>query len=1303
MCDLLREEEHMTATGANTREFRLLGPLEVRSGGRVLNLGPPQRRALLAILLLHANEVVPRDRLIDTLWSGDPPTTAVYALHNHISELRKLLGARFLPRAQAGYTLSVDDDALDVRRFERLVDEGRRALPSDPGTAADLLRDALALWRGEPLVDVTYATFAQPEIRRLEGLRAAVVEDRIEADLALGRHGALVAELDALVTQFPLRERLYGQLMLALYRSGRQADALALYRRARTVLIDELGIEPGHDLQRLERAILGHDEELDLTPAAAARATTPTPAGNEPDRSLKHVRKLVTVVVCGLGASAKDGEHLDPESLEPLMRHACDAVRGRLERHGGSAIPSPGDEVVVVFGIPAVHEDDAVRATRGAEEARAALAELTAELEVRRGIRFVAGIGIAADEVMATTNHDGAPLISGDVVATARHLGEHASPGDIVVSPEIKDLLGDSVTLHPLASGDGSGYLVREIDPGVRSPRRRLPLVGRDAELASLSEVLDRAVRDRSCRLVTIIGPAGIGKSRLIDEFLSGREGVTIARGRCLPYGEGITFWPIVEVVNELASIRDDDSVEAVRAKVSGLLPSQEDAAAVTALVTDSPEAVSGAPEETYLAVRRLFEAIAEAHPLVVVFDDLQWAEPTLLDLLEYLVGWSRDRAIVLCCLARPELLASRPTWALPASHADVLALEPLEPAAATELAHRLLGSGGPPPAALERIVRTAGGNPLFLEELARVLVEDGSLGHDDARTPALPRSLSALLAARLEQLEPDELAVIERAAAIGEIFWWGAVKELASPELAPRVGRTLQALVRKQLIAPSDSSFAAEDAFRFGHILVRDAAYARATKGVRADFHERFSQWLETRAGEGVREYDELIGYQLEQACHYRRELAPDDARADGLAGRAAASLGAAGRRAIARADTPAATILLTRAAALLPPLAPELPALSLDLGVVLREQGELARAEQVLEQAIPVATAAEQEAYEARLRIEYADIRAALDPMAAAAELRTVARDAIVVLERLEDDVGLGQAYKALAEDAWLRSQGAEMEGLLELALHHAERGRDERMSEAVVTAFGRAVVFGPTRVDEAVVGCQELLERFAGRRAVTADLSVSLAVLEAARGEIDQARMLCGASLAVYEELGLRRGIAFVRTYTGIVELLAGDLAHADRELAEAYRTVEEIRDLGALATTAALLARAKLAQGREDEAQRLCSLAEATAAPDDSATQVIARGAHALIVARRGDLDAARALATEAVEIACATDFLSVHGDALMDLSHVLRAAGDVRGAGDAARGALDLYAAKGALIPHARASAWLEDLDLTAGV
>jgi DNA-binding SARP family transcriptional activator len=543
-------------TGPNAIELRLLGPIEASVSGDEVALGGPKPRALLAVLALDLGHVLSVDRIVEALWPGETPDTAPHAVQVYVSQLRKALGPAIATRAP-GYALELDPDRVDVHRFVRLAHEGRSALAVDrPEEAETVLREALALWRGPALADFAYEPFAQTEIARLEEHRATVLEERIDADLALGRHAELVSELEALVQAQPLRERPRAQLMLALYRSGRQADALSAYRAARAALVDELGIEPGPELKELEAAILRQDESLLLE------------AG--PAKPAMQYRRLASILFVDVVESMALGERLDAEALASVQRLYFEAVSAAIARHGGTVEKYAGDAVMAAFGVPISHEDDALRAARAAFEIEEGVEALNERLAHDHDVSLAIRIGIAAGEVVSTSVEGGQRFVAGDPVGIAARLQHEAGPGEVVIGEVVARLIDHAASLEPRGSLEIPGrqkpfamFTLREISPAAPAYERRLDakLVGRRRELAAIRKALKRAIATGAPQLVVVSGPPGIGKSRLAAEVASRAKGVTRLSGRCPSYGDGITYWPLREVLGSAPPGEERDAV----------------------------------------------------------------------------------------------------------------------------------------------------------------------------------------------------------------------------------------------------------------------------------------------------------------------------------------------------------------------------------------------------------------------------------------------------------------------------------------------------------------------------------------------------------------------------------------------------------------------------------------------------------------------------------------------------------------------------------------------------------------------
>jgi class 3 adenylate cyclase/tetratricopeptide (TPR) repeat protein len=1027
-------------------------------------------------------------------------------------------------------------------------------------------------------------------------------------------------------------------------------------------------------------------------------------------------RKVVTVLFCDVEGFTPLSERLDAESVRLVMTRYFDEMRTVLKRHGGTVEKFIGDAVMAIFGIPLLHEDDALRAVRAAEEMRGALSRINEDLERRWGISIRLRIGINTGEVVVGDPAAGQALVVGDAVNVAARLEQAATPGDVLMGPDTYALVRDHVSADEGESLTLKGkrapvtaYRLLAVEAG--SPavgwRAEAPLVGRERELSLLRAAFERTASNRGCQMLTIVGSAGVGKSRLAREFVAeiGDE-VRVLAARCLPYGEGITFWPVAELVKQACGISDDDSRQGARSKIDTALADVEEAG----LIAERVAAVTGltsaavAIQETFWAIRRFLERLGSDRPLVAVIDDVQWAEPTFLDLIEYLAGWSREGSSLLLCLARPDLLDGRPNWASGVTNATSLVLEPLSDAESGRLVATLLGGGGRlEESALARITETAGGNPLFLEEMLRMLEDDGLLRRDDGRwratadlsRVAVPATIQALLSTRLDRLPPDERTVISCAAVVGKEFWWGAVADLAPETLRPRVGGLLQALVRKELIRPERSTLAGEDAFRFRHILIQEAAYRGTPKEIRAELHERFAGWVERSAGERAVEYEEVIGYHLERAYRYPMELGVASEPDAELATRAGAHLASAGRRALGRGDMSAAADLLGRAAALFEPTDRDRLSLLPELGEALMEAGDLASADAVLSEAIARAEAAGDPGLRSHALIVRLLLQESTDPKRRSEEALRELEGLIPVFEELGDELGLARAWRLMGDVHWTRARYADAGDAFRRAVEHAGRAGAVWEEAESLGQFAGAGVYGPTPVPEVVERCREVFEAARGNRLVEARALRGLAALRAMEGRFQEGRELAGRARSMLEDLGFRLRAAFVSEACGFVEMLADDPKAAERELRAGFDVIQELGEQGYLSTAAALLAHALLAQGRLDEAGRLTEVSEGSAAEDDLATQVLWRSARGRVLAARERPEDAERLGREAVALAAQTDDLNMRADALRDLADVLRTIGRREESTSVLAEALELYEAKGNVVSAERAKVELE--------
>jgi DNA-binding SARP family transcriptional activator/tetratricopeptide (TPR) repeat protein len=1189
-------------------------------------------RALLGFLLLHANEVISSDRLIDEVWGPDPPKTAGASLQNYVSRLRKTIGADLLISQPPGYMLRVDPERFDLARFERLTAEARGA---EPRERAEKLRAALALWRGPALEDLAFESFAQDEARRLEEARLAALEERIDADLELDVDGDLAVELEELVAEHPLRERFHVQLMRALYRAGRQAEALAAFQSARGVLMDELGLEPGEELRAVQQAILQQDPSLG---AAAAGVSE-----RGPDR------RTVTILFCDLVDSTRLAKELDPEVYRQLISRYFEVVRAPIARHGGTVEKFIGDAVMAVFGVPQLHEDDALRAVRAAVEVQTALrdAEWTVPISAR------VGVGTGEVHVLSAPGDD--LHVSGAVASLAAQLEEDAPAGGVLISDETHALVRDAVRAEPA----GDAWLVDEVVADAPAYARRLdaPLVGREPELERLRDAYETARADAHCRVVTVIGEAGIGKTRLARELVDGvRDQARVLVGRCVSYGEGATYLPVAEIVRHAAG---EQSLAAIRKLVEG----EEDADAVAqgiAELTGVAESPA-APGEAFWAVRRLLEALTRQGPVVVAFDDIHWAEPTLLDLIEYLGEWANGPILVLC-LARGDLMETRPGWAGPTSTGFLVELEPLAADALGSLVEHL-AEEPVEPRLREHIVGHSGGNPLFAEQLLAYAAEN------PAAVDKLPGTVEALLASRLDRLEQSDLAVLRRASVVGRRFTFNDLDDLAPGEDSTR---PLLRLAERGLVHP------VAELFRFHHVLVREVAYRGIPKSDRADLHERAARGLDRRD-----EADELVGYHFEQAFTYLTELSRNDEHARELAVAGGDRLGRAGIRAWKRADAPAAVNLLSRALNLVP----EALEFGCELGVALRMRGEHESARALLEEVVASSRGGEPR-LESRALLELAHVRSLTDP-STIGEVLAVAEKAIPIFESAGDERALGRAWLLVGDVRG--SYYCDNSAWAEAAANAVDHYRRAGWSPSVALGnLGSALYSGATPVVDALRECRRLLEVHAGDRASEANLQLWMGLFEAMQGSFDSGRSLVADAQTRWDELGQSQGTISCGFAVGVIEMLAGKPEAAEEALRLSCAAAEKLREPAQLANRAAELADALYVQGRYDEAEFWATVSSRNSADDDRSAQAAWRGASSKLRAQAGAVADGEKLAREEVTLLNATDSLNEQARALLDLAEVLRLAERHREAEEATRSAIERFDRKGNIVAADRA-------------
>jgi class 3 adenylate cyclase len=903
-------------------------------------------------------------------------------------------------------------------------------------------------------------------------------------------------------------------------------------------------------------------------------------------------RKTVTVLFCDLVAFTELAGRLDPEALRHLMLRFFERAAAVIEAHGGTVEKFVGDEVMAVFGVPVVHEDDPLRAVRAALDVKACVAELDRAAEVHLEVRM----GINTGEVVTGDPSAGHGFVSGDAVAVGKRLEQAAAPGEIVVGVSTYRLVEHAVRatqLDPLRlkgkADVATAFRLESVDEAATAIPRRddTRFVGQERELERLRAAYVEAT-SAGVRLVTIVGDSGIGKSRLAQELVGSLgDEASVVVARCPPYGEGTTFSPIREAFRHAGR---DESV------------------------------LDRSSYEVFAATRGLFEELAREQPVVAVFDDVHWAEETLLDLIEHLAVRLGRAPVLILCLARPELAEKRPQWlGRPEATVSLQALSALD-------ARGLLDALDAPEAVRDRIAELAEGNPLFIEQLAAFAGEGG----DDV---TLSGSIRGVLHARLDRLDLEERSVLEHAAVIGRSFALDAVLRLIPTAEQEAAQARVFGLVRRGLIEPDVSI--PDDGFRFQHALIREAVYEGMPKALRADLHELVALQLGDAGDEPA-----LVGFHLEQTCRLRQELGLRDGE---LAERAGHLLRLAAEETLSRTDAPATLSLLERARALLPTGDPELPAVLTSLGAARLNAGDIPGAESALVEAVDAAVALGLRAAELHARIELQFVRsfAGETPVG---ESVALAEEAIAELEPLGDELALARAW-------WLRSSGdiaacrwrARGEAI-DRALEHARRA--QAGAEMVGTLAGlaaQALLHGPTPVDEAIGRLEELLDGLGLDPPLRSSLHTSLAGLLALRGDFDGARRLFRDAAATYEEFGMRFRRATQSFVGAQIEMLAGDPAAAERQLRSSSAAFDEIGAATSAPTHRALLAEVVVRLGRLEEAEELAQRVAADASAEDLLAQVLWRSALARVRAREGSAQEAVELATEARRLIADAEF------------------------------------------------------------
>jgi class 3 adenylate cyclase/tetratricopeptide (TPR) repeat protein len=971
-------------------------------------------------------------------------------------------------------------------------------------------------------------------------------------------------------------------------------------------------------------------------------------------------RRHVTALFADLAASTAMGERLDPEVVRGIVGRFFERATDEIRARGGSVEKFAGDAVLALFGLQAAHEDDPERAVRAALAIREALTEIAAEGLASHGMDVGLRIGIEAGEVVVGDPFGGATMATGDALNVAARLEQQAGRGEIVVGPAVHGATSRAFRFEPAGDWELSGKAEpipawRVIEPIAEIGAARgieglsAVLTGRDEELALLLDAARRTRAERKAILFTVLGVPGVGKSRLVREVSTAlaSEGTRVLRGRCLPYGDGITYWPIAEIVRDLADIGPELDANAAAQRLRSAAPDEAVAdrlAFAIGLVPEAPVSGEAIDDEITWAVRRMIEAHAAEQPLLLVVEDIHWAAPPLLDLLEHLATWLREVPVLIVCLARPDLIDARPAWGAGRMEASRISLEPLTRDEASELIGELLHVEGLPVGLHERILDRAEGNPLFVEETIRMLIDRGAIVHRDGRWMAgigieevgVPDSIEALIRSRLDALPRGELAVLQAGAVIGRVFQREAVARLTDDPVQTH----LDDAVLRDLVTPEPGSIAS---YRFKHVLIRDVAYATLPKTRRAELHLAAIDWLASWTRDRRDEFVEIEAFHLEQAALLQRELL---GRSDpDVRDRAISALSAAAQKVLARQDYRAGQGFAERALAAEPPdeaTIAELEALTIE-SLVLR--GELGKARPIAERLEARARRLGRRGLrgQALLAIGMDSWIGPGRPTGAQDAVR-ILNEARGELEQAGDLVHLFDVQYNLAWEGWwygdLELGMTRWEEAAALAREAGDAGRE---ATALVRVAGAAFNIGDFERADVTI------ERVRGIAGATSRLVQARIWAEEARRlylrAIDPAEgiRLLENALEVLTEAGAHDDAEGVLDSLGNAALLEGDPARAMSFFERQASILEEIEHAGRLPEAYRSLADASLAAGDVDAAEVHAVRAREIVESDDWATIASTATMLGSVRAAQGRDEEAEGLLREGVEVIERTQF------------------------------------------------------------
>ena len=1214
-------------------------------------------------------------------------------------------------------------DAESLREvLTRYFDEMRFVYESHGGTIEKIIGDAVVAVFGIPTPRADDAIRAveaaaeslsvladlNDEFERTWGVRLVVRTGVSTGDVVVG---------EALAGQHVLT----GDTMRISSAMEQNAPPLELLVSASTYALvqDEVEVEPFEPITPK-----GMDSAIPAFRVVAVHPRQAAPdavVGGDPTaarRAARESRKTVTLVFADPKPTSLTDDPPSAEALREVMTRYFDAMQGALARHGGTVEKFIGDAVMAVYGLPVRHEDDAIRAIRAAAEMQAALPGLNQAFRDRWGLELHNHIGVNTGEVIAGDASTGQRLVTGDAVNTAARLEQAAGPGEIILGDLTYRLARDDIDVEEIAPLTLKGKAepvpayrfvgLRERPIGAEA--ESAPFVGREGEMGRLASALGEVTGRSGAALLTVVGDAGVGKSRLIREFAASvSRDAHVVRGRCLPYGDGITFWPIAEIVRGVAEIASDDALEAAIAKISLLVDElgveETDRAAVVDRVGSALGLTSGQypVAELFWGIRKLLERLAREQPLVMVVDDIHAAEATLLDLLDHLAETVETAPILIVCSARHELVDRHPEWS--DSHRDrLIVLEPLSDGDTGRMIDELLGSAGLDEAIVGKVVAAAEGNPLFVEQMVSMLIDEGMLVRDGDRWVATDRSadyivpptIHALLAARLDDLADDEREVVEPASVVGLVFAEEAVEHLVETDSRPTVPLHLRTLARKQFVRPDRVDD--DEGYRFGHQLIRDTAYGSLLKRERVVLHQRFVDWADQVNKQRGREteFEEILGYHLEQAYRYRSELGPLDDAAVALGTRASSRLASAGRRAMARGDFPAAANLLDRAARALDERDAERPRLLVSAGEAYLEIGEFSTADDVLGMASATADALGDQPLSTTADLVRLQLHLRSEASTSIDDVEQQTRAAVADLEASDDANALARAWRLLELANGVSGRYEAAGDANTKAIEYARRAGDHVLEMRLYSSSSQVALSGPLPAPEGIVRCEELIRMGEGDRRGQAVTLAALAHLRAMVGDFDRARDDYRRGRAILEELGLRFDASLISIDSGPVEMLAGDPAAAEGELRKDYDALDAMGERNYISSTAGLLAEAVYRQGRFEEAARHAAFCEEIAAPSDVYSQALWRGVRGKLLARDGAHDEGVELAHSGALATQTSDDIEGQGNALFFLAEAQAAAGRFADAAGSAADAGALFEAKGNVISARRAREFVEN-------